>query len=112
MEAGIVDDTINKSITEHLNQLYTEKENLEIEFSDKQLAHMISINDCDRIKLLIDGKVEKASRKAEENYESVKKKRKTKKNDCDAEMCIIFPCDEASEWDEKFSCCKGCRMTS
>ena len=49
MEAGIVDDTINKSITEHLNQLYTEKENLEIEFSDKQLAHMISINDYDRI---------------------------------------------------------------
>ena len=25
-------------------------------------------------------------------------------------MCIIFPCDEASEWDESFSCCKGCKI--
>ena len=109
-EAGIVDDTNAKNIREHLNQLYKEKDKLEIDFSDTQLAHMISINDYARIKLLKDGKVDEASRKAEENYESVKKKRKLKKNDCDAEICIIFPCDEASEWDESFSCCKGCKI--
>ena len=109
-EDGLVDDTNAEKNKEHLHQLYKEKEKIETDFSDTQLAHMISINDYARIKLLKDGKVDEANRKAEENYESVKKKRKTEKNDCDAEMCIIFPCDEASEWDETFSCCKGCKI--
>ena len=109
-EDGLVDDTNAEKNKEHLHQLYKEKEKIETDFSDTQLAHMISINDYARIKLLKDGKVDEANRKAEENYESVKKKRKMKKNDCDAEMCIIFPCDEASEWDETFSCCKGCKI--
>ena len=25
-------------------------------------------------------------------------------------MCVIFPCDEASEWDEMFKCCNECRI--
>ena len=109
-EDGIVNYPNSEKNKEHLHQLYKEKGKLETKFSDTQLAHMISINDYARIKLLKDGKVDEASRKAEENYESVKKKRKTKKNDCDAEMCIFFPCDEASEWDESFFCCKGCKI--
>ena len=55
--------------------MYKEKGKLETGFSDTQLAHMISINDYARIKLLKDGKVDEANRKAKENYESVKKKR-------------------------------------
>ena len=85
-EVGIVNDTNSKKIKEHLNQLYKEKGKLETEFSDTKLAHMISINDYARIKLLKDGKVDEANRKAEENYESVKKKRKLRR------MIVMLKC--------------------
>ena len=50
-----------------------------------------------------------AEKKAEENYES-KKKSKKKKTNCDAQICVIFPCDEGSEWDEELVCHNGCRI--
>ena len=84
-EVGIVNDTNSEKIKEHLNQLKL-KGKLETEFSDTQLAHMISINDYARIKLLKDGKVDEANRKVEENYESVKKKRKRRR------MIVMLKC--------------------
>ena len=85
-EVGIVNDTNSEKIKEHLNQLCKEKGKLETEFSGTQLAHMICINDYARIKLLKDGKVDEANRKVEENYESVKKKRKRRR------MIVMLKC--------------------
>ena len=71
---------------------------------------MLSINYQVRVKLLKEGKIDEAEKKAEDNYESDKKLKKTEKSDCDSEMCIIFPCDEASEWDGFFICHNKCRI--
>ena len=32
------------------------------------------------------------------------------KNNCDSELCIIYQCDEESEWDEEFICHNKCRI--
>ena len=109
-EAGIVEDENLSRINDAVNQLYNEKKNLEVNFSETQLAHMLSINDHLRVKLLKEGKIDEAEKKAEENYESDNKLKKTEKSDCDSEMCIIFPCDEASEWDGFFICHNKCRI--
>ena len=42
-ESGVVDDDNTKMISECLKQLYEKRDKIEEDFSDIQLAHMISI---------------------------------------------------------------------
>ena len=109
VDENIVDENKVK-LNEDLTNLYTTKKEFEVRFSDIQLAHMVTINDLSRVKLLKVGKLIEAENKAEENYETKKKRKKAKKNNCDADMCVIFPCDEQSDWDEEFICNNKCRI--
>ena len=104
-------DDILVDLTEELKALYDKKDQLEVKFSDTQLAHMISINDYSRVKLLKEGREDEAAKKAQENYEqnSNTKRHKNVKNNCDNDLCIIFQCDEESDWDEEFVCHNKCR---
>ena len=105
-------DEMGQRFTEDLKNLYSKKEELENKFSDIQLAHMIIINDLSRVKLLKEGKLDEAEKKALENYEtkSKNKKKKVEKNNCDAEICVVFPCDEANAFDDEFDCHNKCKI--
>ena len=95
-----------------LKTLYEQEEEVSTEFSDVQLAHMVAINDLKRVQLIKSGKSKEAEVVANQNYEAEKGKRKNKtpKNNCSAEICIIYPCDERNEWGEEFQCYKGCSV--
>ena len=111
-ETGVVNDyKYIEKITNSLKNLYEQKETLESEFNDIQLAHMISINDFSRIKLIKEGNIEEAEIKAYANYKHHSKEvQKNERNCCDAESCVIFSCDEEAELDEDFICHNGCRI--
>ena len=51
-----------------------------------------------------------AENKAEENYETKKKRKRAEKNNFDANIRVIFPCDEQSDWDEELFCHNKCRI--
>ena len=95
---------------EKIKDLYVDKEELEDKDANENLAKMILINDMERLTLIKEGKIEKAEEVARSNYEKSKKKRWTKKQDCGAIICLIFPIDEECGWDESFECKKGCNI--
>ena len=109
-EATSTENSNADVINEHLKQLHTDKTQIEKEFQDTQVAHLISINDCTRARLLQADQVNEARKKAEEIYDTKGRTKDNIKSNCDAEMCIIFQCDELSKYDESFFCRKGCKL--
>ena len=95
---------------EEMKDLYIDKEELEDKDANENLAKMILINDMERVELIRKGDYEKAEDVAKLNYEKSKKKGKTKKRSCGAAICLIFPIDEESGWDDSFECKTGCNI--
>ena len=92
-----------------LVQMYDEKENLEAEWSNVNLAEMVVLNDDKRAKLMLENNEKEASEVATENYaKSIKKS--NPKEQCDADLCLLFACDVKNEWDAKFTCINTCQI--
>ena len=64
-----------------------EKENLEAQWSNVNLAEMVVLNDMKRVKLLLEDNEKEASEVATENY-SKRKKKSNPKVQCDADLCF------------------------
>lgn len=92
-----------KSIQIQLKDIYDEKENLSVTHANNSLDKMIVLNDIERITLLVQGKQKEASDVAKQNYAKHSKK---KKNDCNAEHCIIYPHDEEHGFADVTKCDK------
>ena len=103
-----IENSFQKEIQEHLKQLYEEKEILDKASSNNNLAKMVILNDFERLKLLTEGKIKEAEIIAKEMHGQTKSK--ANKQNCGAEQCIIFPCDEENGWDESFECKNGCTI--
>jgi len=99
-------DESQNAMREKLKMLYEELENIKSLRSNNYLAKMVIMNDLERIPLLLDNKIKEAEYVAKKNYPKHKSKRN--KVNCDAEMCLLFPCDEENGWDESFKCINGC----
>jgi hypothetical protein len=102
-------DAHKKETQKMLVEMYDEQENLEAEWSNVNLAEMVVLNDIKRVKLLLQHKEKEAGHIANENYKRPKNK-SNKKEQCDAEICLIFECDVESEWDAKFNCKNMCEI--
>jgi len=95
-------------IKEDLVQYYSELEIIKNINSNSCLAQMVLLNDIERILLIKEGKMVEAEKKAKENYNPYKSKKK--KKDCDAVHCIIFPIDKENNWDASFICTNSCTI--
>ena len=91
-----------------LVNMYDEQDNLEAEWSNINLAEMVVLNDLKRVKLLLQNNSEEAAKVAKENYNY--KKKTNKKQQCDADLCLLFASDVENEWDAKFVCVNTCSI--
>ena len=98
-----------KKTQERLVDMYDEQENLEAELSNVNLAEMVVLNDLKRVKLLLEDKEKEAGQVANSNYKRPKNK-SNKKEQCDAEICLLFESDVENEWDAKFKCKNTCAI--
>ena len=81
---------------EKLVEMYDEQDNLEAELSNVNLAEMVILNDLKRVKLLLEDKEKEAGQVAKTNYKRPKNK-SNKKEQCEAEICLLFESDVESE---------------
>ena len=77
--------------------------------SNVNLAEMVVLNDLKRVKLLLEDKEKEAGQVANTNYKRPKNK-SNKKEQCDAEICLLFESDVENEWDAKFNCKNTCTI--
>ena len=109
IEESDVNSDHQKNIQTTLSEKYIEKEEYEDILANTNLARMVVNNDLERIHFLLEGKEKDAEAVAEKNYSKSNKSRR-KKEECDAEMCLLFPVDVDNDWDESFDCENGCKI--
>ena len=63
-----IENDLQRGMQDQLKQLYEEKESLENESSNYNLAKMVVINDLERIKLMTVGNYHEAEKVARQNY--------------------------------------------
>ena len=95
-------------IKEDLVQYYSELDIIKNINSNICLAQIMLLNDIERILLIKEGKMVEAEKKAKENYNPSKSKKKKKY--CDAVHCNIFPIDKENNWDASFICKNSCTI--
>ena len=97
-----------ENIKVNLGEKKVEKKEKEVLHGNANLARMVAINALERIPALMVGDVKAAERISKQNYNNKTSRRK--REQCDAEMCIIFPIDIDNNWDERFECLNGCEI--
>ena len=99
----------HKDAEKELNVLYKRKEELTAIHANYSLDSMIVLNDRKRLSLMVAGELVEAEKAARENYDDkTNKKSKRKKKNCDASICLIYPCDEMNGYSDKTKCENGC----
>ena len=76
--------------------------------NNNSVAKIIIINDLERIPHLKKKNLKQASAIANKIHPNVMSR--ITKPQCDAKMCVIFPCDEDNDWDEIIECKNGCNI--
>ena len=75
---------------------YDEKEALETRHANNSLDKVVSVNDLERLCHI------------KKRYKKVTSKKK--KQDCDSEFCLIFPCDKENGFADTILCHNGCKL--
>ena len=83
-----------EDITKELKDLKERKANNSRVHVNYSLDSMIILNVLRRLQALKEGKPADAVRIARENYDEKSQHKRRKKFDCNAGICIIYPCDE------------------
>ena len=99
-----------QDIEKEIKDLYERKENITSKHANYSLDSMIILNDMRRVQCLKEGKELEAANVAKENYDEKTKKNKRKKKSCNANMCIIYPCDEINGFADTIECNNGCTL--
>ena len=100
--------TTNNNIVEELKNLYEEKESLSVKHGNNALEKNIAENYLKKLPHLLENNEKEAEKLAKARYSKFKKK--SKKNNCDTGLCVIFPCDEENSFAEIISCDNGCKV--
>ena len=88
-EAEAETQNISRNIEGNLKKLYEEREALETRHANNALDKYIAENDLERVFLIAENKMNKASDVAKKRYTKVLTK--GKKKNCDSGLCVIFP---------------------
>ena len=99
---------ILSEIDDNIKNLYDEKEELETRHTDNSLDKVIAENDLERICHISNNRIQEASEIAKKRYKKVKSKKK--KQDCDSEFCLVFPCDKENGFADTILCYNGCKL--
>ena len=100
----------HSDIEKEIKNLYERKENITTIHANYSLDSMIILNDMRRLQCLKEGKEIEAANIAKENYDEKTKKTKLRKKSCNANVCIIYPCDEINGFADTIEC-TGCGYT-
>ena len=79
-----------------IKMFYDEKEALETRHANNSLDKVVSVNDLERLCHI------------KKRYKKVTSKKK--KQDCDSEFCLIFPCDKENGFADTILCQNGCKL--
>ena len=107
-EAEAETQNISRNIEGNLKKLYEEREALETRHANNALDKYIAENDLERVFLIADNQMKKASELAKKRYTKIKTK--GKKKNCDSGLCVIFPCDEENGFADFLVCHNGCKV--
>ena len=100
----------HSDIEKEITNLYERKENITAIHANYSLDSMIILNDMRRLQSLKEGKEIEAAKIAQENYDEKTKKTKRRKKSCNANICIIYPCDEINGFADTIECNNGCTL--
>ena len=87
-----------ENIKSILSEKCLEKEEKEDIHANTNLARLVVINDLERIPALMAGDEKAAEKIARQNYTGKKSRRK--REQCYAELCLIFPIDTDNDWEQ------------
>ena len=99
-----------EDITKELKDLKERKANSSRVHVNYSLDSMIILNVLRRLQALKEGKPADAVRIARENYDKKSQHKRRKKFDCNAGICIIYPCDERNGYADTIQCTNGCTL--
>ena len=104
-----LEDDEHSKTQEVLIELYKERENLTSEWKNVNFAELLVLNDLRRVELLSKDDQKKASNIAVEIVNG-RKKRLNAKEQCGADLCLLFASDVENELDTKITCINTCEI--